>query len=98
MKFDSSEDKIISKDIENLDTIYKKRWQSNGYFPIEKIDKLENDLYLVYVKKINTINSCEFWHPIGNLTLRQLMYSINNNSCIITDYELTNENEYNFEK
>lgn len=98
MKFESSKDKIISKDIENLDTIYIKHWQSNGYFPIDKIDKLEDNLYLVNDKKINIINNCEFWYPTINLTLRQLIYLVNNNTCIVTDYELTNENEYSFEK
>ncbi len=72
-----------------FDGMLIKKWQGNGYYPVEKINIVENGFIVSRQKISNGELIYKAWS--GNAeTLEQVLYRLNHNSYIITNNENTN--------
>ena len=75
-----------------FDGMLIKKWQSNNYYPIKKINIVENGFIVSRQKIYNGELIYMAWSDNAE-TLEQILYRLNHNSYIITNNE--NSNFYN---
>lgn len=82
---------IEVKELPNKEVLYLKKWQSNGFYPLEKAIRVGNEWH-VYNSKINgwSRSFCTY-------TDSAFLYMLHNNCYLVTDSPMHNEGEFNFE-
>jgi len=70
--------------VENLQgTNYVKKWQSNGYYPVEKIQIIDNKMH-VSDRKLNSDGILEFRQSRSIYEIDYYLYVLNHNSYKFT--------------
>lgn len=85
---------IRSVEIKELPTegvLYLKKWQSNGFYPLEKAVKVGNEWH-IHGSKINGWS-----RSFRTYTDSAFLYMLHNNCYLVTDSPMHNEGEFNFE-
>lgn len=79
------------KELPDKGVLYLKKWQGNGFYPLEKAEKTDKG-WRLYSKKVYG------WKLIlATYTDTLFLYMLRNNDYLITDYPMTNEDDFNFE-
>lgn len=78
-------------ELPNLEVLYLKRWQSNGYYPLEKAIKAEDGKWHVHWLK-------EFGWSQGFATYTDegFLFCLRNNSYLVSDSPMSDTKEFNF--
>ena len=78
-------------EVPDVETIYLKKWQSNGYFPIEIAERTPNGWKVYYT------NNRGKKYGFSSYTDKTFLYKLKSNPYLISDTPMCNENVYNFE-
>ena len=79
------------KELSDKEVLYLKKWQSNGFYPLEKALRV-GDEWHVYNRKVTGWS----WSFL-TYTDSSLLYMLHNNCYLVTDSPMHNEGEFNFE-
>lgn len=79
------------KELPDKEVLHLKKWQSNGFYPIEIAERVSNG-WVVY--SVNTVGRKYGFH---SYTDKSFLYLLRNNSYLVSDTPMRNENVYNFE-
>lgn len=72
------------------EVFYMKHWQNNGYYYVDKIVR-DGNLFLRYNFKGNG------WNIHCHYTMGEFVYLCNHNGLLLSDKEMTDEDNYNFD-
>lgn len=79
------------KELPNKEVLYLKKWQSNGFYPLEKAVRVGNEWH-VYNSKVGGWSKSFLTY-----TDSSFLYLLHNNCYLVTDFPMHNEDEFNFE-
>lgn len=78
--------------MENLPNVfYEKTWQSNNFFPVNKVERTDVDHFTISVKKGGE------YRPSVSYSTTDLLYRYQHNLKLLSDKEMKNDTKFNYE-